>query len=121
VRITSGGSVQVVITVVPQSVGTITNLTSVGSDYTDPVPANNTVSTTTTVLPLPVLSIRLLSGSRVRLSWAVELTNFVLEFKTNLVAASLWSSVTTAPVISGSERVVTETNTAPMRFYRLRD
>jgi hypothetical protein len=51
----------------------------------------------------------------------VDLSNFVLEYKLNLIATSSWSSVTTAPTVSGGSNVVTETNAAPSRFYRLRN
>ena len=117
----NGGTVTVTLTVAPQMVGTITNTASAGSDYQDPAPANNTASTTTTVLPLPLLSIRWLPPNRVEVSWPVALSNYALQFKNTLATNGGWSSATSAPVISGNERVVTETNPGPRRFYRLKD
>jgi len=72
------------------------------------------------VLPLPVLSAGLLSGNVVRLSWPVQLTNFVLEYKASLPPGTMWSTVITTPSISDNERVVLETNLVAMKFYRLR-
>ena len=118
--VATGGSVTVTLTVTPQSTGAITNKASIGSGYSDPAPANNTASITTTVLPLPLLSVGLLSENVVRLSWPVQLTNFVLEYKPNLSSGTMWSSVTTTPSISGNERVVLETNAVAAKFYRLR-
>ena len=67
-----------------------------------------------------LLSVGLLSENVVRLSWPVQLTNFVLEYKPNLSSGTMWSSVTTTPSISGNERVVLETNAVAAKFYRLR-
>jgi len=72
--VATGGSVTVILTVTPQSTGTITNKASLGSGYSDPAPANNNASITTTVIPLPILSVGLLSANVVRLSWPVQLT-----------------------------------------------
>jgi len=119
--VATNGSVTVTLVVVPQSIGQITNIASVNSGYTDPVPGNNTVSTTTTVLPLPILSIQLQSANSVQLSWPVQLTNFGLQSKLSLLPSYLWTDVLTAPVISGNERLVVETNLAPAKFYRLKD
>ena len=114
-----GGSVTVTLTVVPQTVGAITNTAVVGADLADPALGNNSATVTTTVLPLPLLSIRLLSANRVMLSWPVALTNYALEFKRALSTTTLWSNVATAASISGNDKVVVETNTGAMRFYRL--
>ncbi len=118
--IATNGSVTVTLVVVPQTTGQITNIASVNSGYTDPVPGNNSVSTITTVLPLPILSIALQSANSVRVSWPVQLTNFVLQSKSNLLPGYFWSDVLTAPVISDSQSVVTESNIAAARFYRLK-
>jgi len=114
-----GGSVTVTLTVVPQTVGVITNTAAVGADLADPALGNNSGTVTTTVLPLPLLSIRLLSANRVMLSWPVALTNYALEFKRVLSTTTPWSNVTTAVSISGNQKVVVETNTGAMSFYRL--
>jgi len=115
-----GGLVTNSIIVTPQSAGTITNTATVTSGYTDPMSGNNFVSLRNTVLPLPVLSVRFVSPNGVRLSWPVQLTNFVLEYKTALVAGNFWSNSTSTPGISGGENVVIEPATSASRFYRLR-
>ena len=111
----------VTLTVKPTFAGVITNIATVTSGYPDPAPTNNSTNLPTTVLPLPVLSVGLLSGNQVRLSWPLALSNYVLEYKPSLAAGALWSGVTSAPAISGAENVVIETNTVVSRFYRLRN
>jgi hypothetical protein len=115
-----GGSVTVSFTVAALSVGSITNIASIGSGYSDPAPGNNTASITTFVLPLPLLTAGLLSGNVVRISWPVQLTNFVLESKPTLLPISSWSTVTATLSIAGNERFVLETNPVTAKFYRLR-
>jgi len=116
-----GSFATVTIVVAPISPGTVTNFAGVSSGNPDPATPNNVAGISTTVLPLPILSVGLLSGNRVRISWPVALTNYSLEFKTNLSAGTLWSSVSTAPTISGSERVVVQTNTISPSFFRLKN
>jgi hypothetical protein len=70
------------------------------------------------VEPLALLLIGLLAD-QVRISWPVTLTNYVLQFEDGLAPNPQWLSVTSAPVISGDVKFVTETNAAPARFYRL--
>jgi uncharacterized repeat protein (TIGR01451 family) len=117
----NGGTAVIVLTVAPQSSGTISNTAGVGSDYPDPVPTNNTVTAVTTVLPLPVLSIRPVPQNQVRISWPAALSNyFTLEYR-NLLVTNNWSSVTNVPVVTGSENVVTQGSSSAMKFYRLRE
>jgi len=118
--LTNNTSVSVTLTVKPQATGTITNLVSVASDSQDPNLANNFTTNLTTVLPLPLLSIRTVPVAKVRVSWPVELTNYLLQSRSFLGDTNAWSNVVTAPVIVGPENVVTETNSGPSRFYRLR-
>jgi uncharacterized repeat protein (TIGR01451 family) len=115
-----GSLVTVTLVAIPHSTGNITNVASVISGYPDPAVGNNLASIVTTVLPLPVLSVGLISGNHVRLSWPVTLTGYVLEYKGNLAASTPWSIVATTPTISGNEKVVIENNTAAASFYRLR-
>jgi len=118
--IANGHQAVVTLTVVPQATGSITNIAIVAGATPDPSSGNNTALTSTTVLPLALLSIQFVPPNRVRLSWPVALSNFNLEFKPLLATTNYWSNVSTAPFISGNENVVNETNTAPKRFYRLR-
>jgi hypothetical protein len=110
----------VTITVAPQVTGNISNFVSVGSDVLDPVPANNSASILVFVLPLPRLSISALPPSQVRLSWPVELTNFLLQYNASLINGLQWSNSLATPAISGSQRTITDTNSGPARFYRLK-
>jgi len=115
-----GATVTNSILVTPHSVGTITNTAAVTSGYTDPFPLNNSLTLKTTVQPLPILSVLLASQNSVRLSWSVQLTNFVLEYKSALAPGTSWSIDPATPVISGSEFIVIEPTSSIARFYRLR-
>jgi len=59
------------------------------------------------------------SGVDVVLSWATNFPGFTLEAKTNL-NTNLWSIVSPAPVVSGTNYVVTNAISGSARFYRLR-
>jgi uncharacterized repeat protein (TIGR01451 family) len=119
--ITSGGKTVVTLTAVPQTTGTIGNTASVGSDNLDSDPANNSASVTTTVWPFPVLAITPLAGNQFQLSWAAPLSNFTLQFTTNLALTNAWSSITSKPAISGDQSILIQTNTGTNTFFRLRN
>jgi len=119
-NITNGTAVVITLTVVPYTPGTIVNTANVTSDNPDPALANNTFSVTNTVSPLPLLTIRRAAPGRFNISWPVALTNFGLQFKTILSTGTSWSNVLTTPVISGDQRIVTETNAGSGKFYRLK-
>jgi hypothetical protein len=118
--IANGHQAVVTLTVAPQATGPITNMAAVAGITPDSSLGNNTALTSTTVLPLALLSIQFVPPNRVRLAWPVALSNFNLEYKPLLANTNYWSNVPTPPVVSGSENVVNETNTNPKRFYRLR-
>jgi uncharacterized repeat protein (TIGR01451 family) len=113
------GAAAVQITVVPHSIGQIVDSASVASDYVDTLPLNNTYAVTTTVEPLALLSLVLLTNE-VKLTWHAALINYVLESKDLLGTNTFWSNVTTTSTISGPWRTVTETNDRVSKFYRLR-
>ena len=117
--ITNGTPVIVTLTVIPHSLGAIVDSVSVASDNPDPAAANNTFNAVTTVLPLPILAIQRTNNNRLNISWPVALTNFGLQSK-DVLSTNIWSSVATAPVIFGTQNIVTETNTGGSRFYRLK-
>ncbi|HVV02150.1 MAG TPA: hypothetical protein VHH88_12355, partial [Verrucomicrobiae bacterium] len=119
--IAKNGQVTVILTVKPQAEGNITNSAWVQSGYDDPNLPNNTNSLVTTVLPLPLLSIQTATGKQIKVSWPVLLTNYSLQFATNLAAPITWSTATNTPVISGAQRVVTETNSEREKFFRLKN
>jgi uncharacterized repeat protein (TIGR01451 family) len=108
------------ISVIPNSPGTITNRTDIASDYPDPVTANNAAILTTTVLPLPILHIQLSATNRVRLSWPAALSNYTLQFRPSLDPGVFWSNVVRTPTVVGSERVLTESTSNSASFYRLK-
>jgi hypothetical protein len=107
------------VTVAPRSTGSITNTISLGSDYPDPVPANNTAAQVTYVESLPLLSVLLLSSNLVNVSWPGDLSNFVLQAKGAVVPGAAWTNVPTAPKFTNNQNVVTESNSAPAKYYRL--
>src|SRR6185436_19766021 len=76
-----GSLATLTLTVSPQNAGLITNSVTVRSDYNDPALTNNSATATTTVLPLPILSIRQSSSNRVRVSWPAALSNLQLQYK----------------------------------------
>jgi IPT/TIG domain./Domain of unknown function DUF11. len=119
-NITNGTPVIVTLTVVPNTLGTINNTVSIGSNNPDPASGNDTFNAATTVLPLPVLTIRRAGQSQFNISWPVALTNFGLQFNTAVNAGVPWANVATPPVISGDQNTVTETNDGGSRFYRLK-
>jgi hypothetical protein len=69
--------------------------------------------------PPPRLNIQRSAPANVVLSWATNVTGFRLEANTNLTA-NLWSVVSPAPAISGTNHVVTNAISDAARFYRLR-
>jgi uncharacterized repeat protein (TIGR01451 family) len=116
--IVNQGSATIVLFVTPTVTGNITNVASVGSDSQDPNFGNNTVTTTTTVWPLPFLSITdLMSNGLVRISWPAPLSNFTLLSNTNL--STTWGIDTSTRSVSGTNISVIETNVESPKFYRL--
>ena len=112
-------SATIVLTVVPGAIGTINNTASVGSDTVDPNLANNFVTSSTVVWPLPFLSItNLMSNDLVRVSWPAPLSSFTLLSSTNL-STNVWILDTTSRTTSGTNVSVIETNIGGLKFYRL--
>ena len=116
-----GNSAIITLTVVPQTVGTITDSASAGGDDSDSNPANNSASNVTTVWPLPFLGIQTLTSNQIKVFWPAPLSNFTLLYKSNLVPlTATWSTDLTARVLSGTNISVTETNTGTTKFFRLK-
>jgi uncharacterized repeat protein (TIGR01451 family) len=116
----SGANMTMILQVRPNVAGSITNVVEVGSGYVDPYVTNNSLVLVSAVYPLPLLSIMKVPVNRFRISWPVEWTNYGLQYSSNLLETNGWSNITSAPIISGAERFVLETNSQPMRFYRLK-
>jgi hypothetical protein len=59
------------------------------------------------------------SGLDCVLRWPTNDTGFVLQSATNLTSASAWTNVSTAPVVSDTNNVVTNAVTGALRYFRL--
>lgn len=68
--------------------------------------------------PQPRLNIQR-ANANVVLSWSTNFTGYTLESNTNL-NGNVWSAVSPAPVVSGTNDVVTNNLVGLTRFYRLR-
>jgi uncharacterized repeat protein (TIGR01451 family) len=113
------GSATIQLTVVPAAIGLITNAASVGADSIDSNLANNSVKTSTTVWPLPFLSItNLMTNGLVQVSWPAPLSTFTLQSSTNLLPDG-WTIDSTARTVTGTNISVIETILDTARFYRL--
>jgi autotransporter-associated beta strand protein len=73
----------------------------------------------TQLLGLPILSI-LRASTNVVLSWPTNVTGFMLESRTN-VNSGIWMAVSPAPVVIGTNNVVTNAVTGAQQYYRLRN
>jgi len=107
------------VSVVPNTIGNITNRVSATSGYPDPATGDNTSSIVNTVEPLPLLSAAFTSN-HIQLSWPVALSNFTPQYREHHPSNSGWSVLPIQPIIKGNLRVLTDTNDRPGRFYRLR-
>jgi uncharacterized repeat protein (TIGR01451 family) len=117
--VNANSSAIVALTVIPHVAGLITNTASVTTDSLDSNSANNTAAITTTVWPLPFLSItNLMSNSLLQVSWPAPLSSFTLQFSTNL-STNVWNNDASAKVVSGTNVSVIETNIGTAKFFRL--
>jgi autotransporter-associated beta strand protein len=66
----------------------------------------------------PTLTIQSFSSSSLVLSWPTNGPAFTLQVSTNLTSSN-WTSVSSAPVIVGTNYVVTNATPGPQGFYRL--
>jgi hypothetical protein len=66
----------------------------------------------------PFLNIERSGNTNVVLSWGTNFTGFTLESKTNL-NTNAWSTVSPAPVVTGTNNVVTNATTEAQKLYRL--
>jgi len=74
----------------------------------------------TQLVGLPILNIQTVATTNVVLSWSTNVTGFTLEGTLSL-SPSTWSSVSPAPVVSGTNFVVTNSIAGAGHFYRLRN
>ena len=80
---------------------------------------NDVVLTQLAAAPQPILKIVSSANTNVVLSWGTNFTGFTLEANTNL-NTNVWSTVSPAPAVSGTNNVVTNDVSGSTRFYRLR-
>ena len=67
----------------------------------------------------PALRLATLPASRVRIAWPTSAAGHVLEATPSFEPTN-WSTVSNAPIVSGTNFLVTNSVTASNRFYRLR-
>jgi hypothetical protein len=67
----------------------------------------------------PSLQVQVLSN-KVIASWPVSAAAFILQTSTNLMATNSWTAVTNVPAIVNLQNEVTNANSGPARFYRLK-
>jgi len=68
---------------------------------------------------VPLLSIQRSAPASAVLSWPTNFAGFTLEANTNLTT-NIWSTVSPAPSVSGTNNVVTNAANGPEKHYRLR-
>ena len=112
-------TITLTVTVTPHSSGIIADYATVTSDNPDPNSANNAFTILSTVQPLPLLSIRLMTN-QIRVSWPSGLSNFVLESRNLLTPPDSWSSNAGTSTLAGSIRYIVEPVTNSAKYYRLR-
>ncbi len=109
----------VTLTVTPHEATTLSDSAAVASDFPDPDPANNLASASTTIYVIPTLKLQVSDG-HARLSWSVNLSQFVLQSSDDLASSNSWENVAIEPQFEGDQKVVTETLGASPKFYRLK-
>lgn len=102
--------------------GTVNTMGNLLATTSDPNPANNTVSSSVTVVANPagpLLSIMWLTNNLVLLHWPTNVTGFSLQFRTNLLPESPWVTLPDVPVRLGPRFYVTNNAPYPVGGYRL--
>jgi hypothetical protein len=79
---------------------------------------NDVVLTHLTTVPVPNLMIERVPPASVRLLWPTNGPPVSLQSSTNLIATN-WTAVIPAPVIIGTNKVVTNTADRLRKYYRL--
>ncbi len=117
--INTNAAATVLLTVTPNTPGVITNTATISTDSIDTNLANNISVITTTVWPLPFLSITNLLTNRVKITWPAPLSGFTLQYKGTLSSNVLWTNDSATKIVSGTNVSVIETNIGTARFFRL--
>ncbi len=101
----------------PQNAALSINSESFQISYTGGT-GNDVVLTRMLTPPRPKLEMERIPPASVRLKWPTNFTGYTLQFSTNLSATN-WSTATPPPVITGTNRVVTNATANSPKFYRL--
>ncbi len=99
--------------------GTVSTLAGVSSGYLELTPADNFASNGTVVLSPAVLSIQQFTNV-VRVAWPKDLSNFVIQSRAGMASTNVWVNVTKGRTNTPTENLLLETNSVPMKIYRLR-
>ncbi|MGN6552132.1 MAG: IPT/TIG domain-containing protein [Verrucomicrobiota bacterium] len=110
----------VTLTVTPNQTAFITDSAAAFSTLADPIPTNNIATAITEIYVVPLLNLQGPLSNGIRLSWSVNLSDYVLQSSTNLAASNSWSTVATEPEYVGDQKLVTEPIGDGSRFYRLK-
>jgi len=113
----SGGAARLTMVVRPVAVGTIAHTLMVSANQTDPNPTDNSITLSTTVVPVPALSVSR-QVNNLRITWPAD-SGFKLQVADNL-RPEAWADVGGTPSVLNGQNVVTVGITGPTKFYRLR-
>jgi hypothetical protein len=73
----------------------------------------------TNALSSPAQLTLLPSGTNVLVTWSTNAVGFTLESTANLTASAVWTTNSSAPVVTSGQNVVTNPITGAQKFYRL--
>ncbi len=113
--IAAGGSQNVTVTFSPSSATGYGGNVTINSDKTS---GGNTIAMSGTGQPAPALSYNL-SGNKLTLTWAGDVTGFNLESSISLQAKA-WTKVLQEPMLIGNKFTLTLTMSGGTTFYRLK-
>jgi len=103
----------------PTFPGTITSLVTVTGSQTDIVPANNTFSIKTSVVPLALAIAFAQEGNAVALRWPAPAAGYTLQYATAMRPTS-WAPYPATPTVVNGMNTVTVNMTNANRYFRLR-
>ncbi|MGH8247641.1 MAG: hypothetical protein ACREUU_14570, partial [Gammaproteobacteria bacterium] len=114
-----GSPATITIVGVPMFPGTITALATVSGGQMDVVPANNTFSIKTSVVPLTLAIAIAHQGNERVLRWPAPAAGYTLEYANSLRPAS-WAPYLATPTVVNGMNTVTLNMTNSIRYFRLR-
>jgi uncharacterized repeat protein (TIGR01451 family)/uncharacterized delta-60 repeat protein len=103
----------------PTLPGTITSLASVSGGQLDVVPANNTFSIKTSVVPLTLAIAIAHEGNDCVLRWPAPAAGYTLQYANSLRSAT-WANYPVTPVVANGMNSVIVSMTNNARYFRLR-